>query len=174
MSGLIQLVNLVLSTVAFALVARWYVLPRLRGMSFDRAVQPFLLLHSFRHIGMMFLASGATKATLADGFAIYAAYGDLATSLIAFLALGAVRLRWALALPMVWFFNVVGSLDLIVAVSRGVWHDAASGMGATFWIPSVIVPALLVTHALVFLLLVRGARAQSAANTTVRPVASGS
>ncbi len=60
-------------------------------------------------------------------------------------------------------FNLVGTLDLVNAVSMGVMNDAASGMGATFWIPSVIVPALLVTHALMFLLLVREGRAAGSA-----------
>ncbi len=40
-------------------------------------------------------------------------------------------------------------------VSLGVANNAADGMGATYWIPSVIVPALLVTHYMVFVLLVR-------------------
>lgn len=64
MSSPIQLVNLLLSLMAFALIARWYILPRLHGISRARALQPFLLLHSFRHIGLMFLAPGAVKTDL--------------------------------------------------------------------------------------------------------------
>ena len=33
MSGPIQLVNLLLSLLAFALIARWYIMPRLREMA---------------------------------------------------------------------------------------------------------------------------------------------
>ena len=150
MSGLIQLVNLVLSLLAFSLIAKWYVLPRLQDVSLTASLQPFLLLHSFRHIGLIFLADGAVKTPLPEAFAQPAAYGDLAASVLA------LRRHWSVAVPLVWVFNVVGTLDLVNAVGRGVVHDAAAGMGATFWIPSIVVPALLVTHALMFTLLVRG------------------
>ncbi len=165
MSGLIQLLNFTLSLVAFSLIARWYVLPRLGAAPLRAALEPILLLHSFRHIGLMFLASGAVKTTLPTAFAQPAAWGDLATSILAFVSLLALRRGWAGALGLVWVFNVVGTLDLFNAVGRGVMHDAAAGMGATFWIPSVVVPALLVTHALVFVLLVRERR------TAANPVA---
>jgi len=71
MSGLIQLVNLLLSILAWALIARWYIMPRLQGMTASQAIQPFLLLHSFRHIGMMFLAEGAVKTELPEGFSMF-------------------------------------------------------------------------------------------------------
>ncbi len=161
MSGLIQLLNFSLSLVAFSLIARWYVLPRLGAAPLRAALEPFLLLHSFRHIGLMFLASGAVKTTLPTAFAQPAAWGDLAASILAFISLWARRRGWAGALGLVWVFNVVGTLDLFNAVGRGVMHDAAAGMGATFWIPSVVVPALLVTHVLVFVLLVRERRREA-------------
>ncbi len=158
MSGPIQLLNLTLSLLAFSLVAKWYVLPRLGTVPLRAALEPFLLLHSFRHIGLMFLANGAVKTTLPAAFAQPAAWGDLAASILAFVSLLALRRGWAGALGLVWAFNLVGTVDLFNAVGRGVMHNAAAGMGATFWIPSVVVPALLVTHALVFVLLVREQR----------------
>ena len=158
MSGPIQLVNLLLSLLAFSLVAKWYVLPRLSAVPLRAALEPFLLLHSFRHIGLMFLASGAVDTTLPVAFAQPAAFGDLAASILAFVSLLALRRGWPGAVGIVWVFNLVGTLDLFNAVGRGVMYDAAAGMGATFWIPSVVVPALLVTHALMFILLVRERR----------------
>ena len=153
MSDRIVVLNLLLSVLAFSLIARWYVMPRLAGVARERALQPFLLLHSFRHIGLMFLAPGAVKAELPSVFAQPAAFGDLLASLLAFLALAALRLRWGGALALVWVFNVVGSLDLVYALTQGTLSHAAAGMGATFWIPAFVVPALLVTHTLVFRLL---------------------
>ena len=76
----------------------------------------------------------------------------------AFVALAALRLKWPFAMLLVWVFNLEGTIDLVTAVSLGVPNDAATGMGATFWIPSVIVPALLVTHYIVFVLLLRSRR----------------
>jgi hypothetical protein len=155
MSDRIVILNLLLSLVAFALIARWYVMPALEGLPRERALQPFLLLHSFRHIGLMFLAPGATKSQLPAAFAQPAAWGDLLASLLAFLALLALRLRWRVAIALVWIFNVEGTLDLLYAVGQGALHQAAGSMGASFWIPAVIVPALLVTHYIVFSILSR-------------------
>lgn len=155
MSGPIQFVNLALSLLTFSLVAKWYVLPRLASAPLRVALEPLLLLHSFRHIGLMFLAGGAVQATLPATFSRPAAFGDLAAAVLAFASLLALRRQWAGALGLVWIFNFVGVLDLVNAIGRGVMSDAAASMGATFWIPSVVVPALLVTHALIFILLLR-------------------
>ncbi|MDJ0650544.1 MAG: hypothetical protein QNJ60_17770 [Xenococcaceae cyanobacterium MO_188.B19] len=157
MSDYIQPINLFLSTLSFMLIAQWYVIPALKGMTREEALQPLLLLHSFRHIGLMFLAIGAVKYELPTTFSVPASLGDLTASLLAFLALVLIRLRWSFAMPIVWLFNIEGTLDLFNAVFRGVINDAWNGMGATFWIPSVIVPALLVTHYIVFLILLRPA-----------------
>ena len=158
MSNYIQPFNLFLSTLSFVLIAQWYLIPALKRMKREQALQPLLLLHSFRHIGLMFLAIGAVKYELPTAFSVPAAFGDLIASLLAFLALAFIRLRWSLAIPIVWLFNIEGTLDLFNAVLRGVINDAWNGMGATFWIPSIIVPALLVTHYIVFLLLLRPAK----------------
>ncbi len=157
MSNYIQPFNLFLSTLSFVLIAQWYLIPALKRMKREQALQPLLLLHSFRHIGLMFLAIGAVKYELPTAFSVPAAFGDLIASLLAFLALISIRLRWSWAILIVWIFNIEGTLDLFNAVFRGVINDAWNAMGATFWIPSVIVPALLVTHYIVFLILLRPA-----------------
>ena len=155
MSNYIQPVNLFLSTLSFMLIAQWYVIPVLNRMTKKEALQPLLLLHSFRHIGLMFLAIGAVKYELPTAFSVPAGLGDLTASLLAFWGLAFIRYNWSFAIPIVWLFNIEGTVDLFNAVYRGVMNDAWNGMGATFWIPSVIVPALLVTHYMVFLMLLR-------------------
>lgn len=155
MSDYIQPANLFFSTVTFWLIAQWYVIPIFKKMTREEALQPLLLLHSFRHIGLMFLAIGAVKYELPTAFAIPAAIGDSIAALLAFLALISIRLHWSGAIWIVWIFNIEGTLDLFNAVYRGIINDAWNGMGATFWIPSVIVPALWVTHYIIFLILLR-------------------
>jgi hypothetical protein len=56
----------------------------------------------------------------------------------------------------VWLFNVVGALDLIDAITLATVYDAAPFMAPAYWIPTFWVPALLVTHYLTFLVLLRG------------------
>ena len=128
-------------------------MPWLRSVPRMPALTPLLLLHSFRHIGMAFLLPGVTATALDVRFANPAAYGDLLAALLAFLALLALRLQWTLAIPLVRIFNVVGSVDLLNALWQGFQHISPGQLGAMYFLPAVIVPALLVTHYLIYRLL---------------------
>ena len=81
---------------------------------------------------------------------------DLVAAGLAFLALFALRGGWKIAIPLVWVFNIEGILDMINAVARGVLYVPAGHFGATYFIPAIIVPALVVTHVIIFILLLRG------------------
>jgi len=52
--------NLVFSTFVFWVAARLYILPKLYEYEPRPILLPILLLHSMRHLGLMFLAPGAT------------------------------------------------------------------------------------------------------------------
>jgi hypothetical protein len=147
--------SIVLSCLSFGLIGKWYVMPLLTSMPRTRALTPLLLLHSFRHIGMTFLIPGVTSSVLDSRFANPAAYGDLLAGVLALIAITALRFRWALAIPQVWIFNIEGTLDLLNALFQGYLHAPGGDMGATYFIPAVIVPALLVTHFIIFILLLR-------------------
>lgn len=71
----------------------------------------------------------------------------------AFVALAAIRLRWNRALAFVWAFNIEGTADLVYAIAQGFSHSLSSELGAAYWIPSLLVPSLLVTHFMMFKLL---------------------
>ena len=112
--------------------------------------QALLLLslpHAFRHVGMVFLVPGVVDQPLPASFANAAAYGDLATGVLALLAVVALRSKWSLAIPLVWLFNVVGTVDLANALRH---VDVAPRFGAAWYIPTMLVPLLLVTHFLMF------------------------
>ena len=85
-------------------------------------------------------------------FAGPAAYGDLATGVIALVAVFALGFRWSIALALVWLFNVVGTVDLLNALRH---VNVAPGFGAAWYIPTMLVPLLLVTHFLIFRRLLR-------------------
>ena len=51
-------VNLLFSTLVFWIAARLYILPRLDDLKPNIILLPILLLHSLRHLGLMFLAPG--------------------------------------------------------------------------------------------------------------------
>jgi hypothetical protein len=148
-------VNLLFSTLVFGIAARIYVVPRMRQLSASTVLVPILLLHSFRHLGLMFLAPGATYPGIPAGFTRPAAFGDLTAAILALLALAAVRTGSRAAVPLLWIFNVEGTLDLFHAIYLATVLQAFPYMGAAYWIPAFWVPALLVTHFLVFMLLLR-------------------
>jgi hypothetical protein len=148
-------VNLLLSTLVFWIAARLYVLPKLDDWEPRTVLLPILLLHSFRHLGLMFLAPGAVYAGVPAQFAYPAAFGDLLAAVLALIAIPAVAARARSAKPLVWLFNIEGTLDLIDAIFLATVYDAAPFMGPAYWIPAFWVPALLVTHYVTFILLLK-------------------
>jgi len=153
MDNLILPLSIVLAVVSYSLIAKWYVMPWLAPLSRKEALTPLLLLHSSRFIGLAFLIPGVTSVPLDPRFANPAAWGDLLAAVLAFIALLALRLEWSAAVPLVWIFNIEGTLDLLNALFQGMRYAPNSDLGATYFIPAVIVPALLVTHFIVFKLL---------------------
>jgi hypothetical protein len=145
--------QVLLSFVLFTLIARWYVSPRLAALPVDRALQPLLVLHASRHMGLVFLVPTVVGGTLPTAFAAAAAYGDLLAGVLALAALVALRARASVAMPLTWLFNVVGLLDLLNAFYQGLTHNVQ--LGAAYYIPTFIVPALMVTHVMIFRLLLR-------------------
>ena len=141
-------VNLVLSTLVFWVAARIYVVPNLARWSPQAVLAPILLLHSLRHLGLMFLAAGGVYEGMPSQFAYPAALGDLLTAALAMAAILTGTPRW-----LVWVFNVVGTMDLLAAITLATLYGAADFMGPAYWIPAFWVPTLLVTHYLTFVVL---------------------
>jgi hypothetical protein len=148
-------VNLLFSTLVFWVAARLYLFPKLHELEPRAVLLPILLLHSFRHLGLMFLAPGAVYAGIPPQFAYPAALGDLLAALLALAAIPAVARLTRHARPLVWIFNVWGTLDLLLAIVLATAYEAPALMGPAYWIPAFWVPALLVTHYITFILLGR-------------------
>jgi hypothetical protein len=150
--------HLILGYVAWLLCFRAYLLPRLQSMDLVAAQRAIATLHSFRFFGLVFILPGVVGPNLPSaGFAAFAAYWDLATGVLAMLALLTVRMR-----PLFWLFvaafNLVGVVDLILdyyhAVRVGL-PAVAGQLGATYAIPIIYVPLLMITHVVAFYLLLR-------------------
>jgi hypothetical protein len=145
--------NLIANTTVFYVAARLYVLPLIPRFRPQQILLPILLLHSTRHLGMMFLTRGATYPGLPLEFAYPAAFGDLVTAIVAFAAIPLVLRGSRLAKPMVWTFNIFGTVDLVAAITTATIYNAPVAMGPAYWIPAFWVPLLLVTHYVTFVLL---------------------
>lgn len=149
-------ISVVLGFVAWGLVARQYIWPALRDRPRPDAVRPILVLHSFRFIGLAFLVPGVVSPDLPIAFARPGAYGNLITVILALLAQAALRSR--LGILLVWAFNLMGAADLLNAFYQA--NQAGVGrapglLGAAYFIPTFVVPLLLITHGLVFRVLLQ-------------------
>src|ERR1700761_2935528 len=150
-------IHLIFGYVAWLLCFGTYIWPRLRLAEPVAAHRAIATLHSFRFFGLAFLWPGVTGANLPHEFALFDAYGDFATSILAILALLTVRIR-----PAFWIFviafNVVGIGDLAIdyyhAIDAGVPFIAGE-FGSTYAIPVLYVPLLMITHVTAFYLLLR-------------------
>lgn len=153
-------VQLLLGFVTWALVLGAYALPWLKSLDRREAQRAIAALNAFRFLGLMFVVPGVVGPNLPVGFAAPAAYGDLATSLLAICAFLVFPIR-----PLFWAFviafNIVGAADLIDATIRTIYFGvpaAAGQMGAAYAIPIIYVPLLMLAHVLAFYLLVSPAR----------------
>jgi hypothetical protein len=158
-------IHLVLGYVPWLLCFGAYVWPRLKSMDRVEAQRAIATLHSFRFFGLVFIIPGVVGPNLPAGFATFAAYGDFATGLLAMLALLTVRTRQLFWL-FVPAFNLVGAADILIDYYHGIQLDlpALSGqLAATYWIPIIYVPILMITHFVAFYLLVRPKAAHSLA-----------
>jgi len=150
-------IHLILGYVPWLLCFGAYAWPRLKAMDRIEAQRAIATLHSFRFFGLVFIIPGVVGPNLPTGFAVFAAYGDFATGLLAMLALLTVRIR-SVFWPLVIAFNLVGTVDIIIDYYHGIQVGLpalAGELGATYAIPIVYVPVLMITHLVAFYLLAR-------------------
>jgi hypothetical protein len=150
-------IHLVLGYVPWLLCFGAYIWPRLKTMDPVEAQRAIATLHSFRFFGLVFIVPGVVGPNLPAGFTEFAAYGDFATGVLAMLALLTVRIR-SLFWPLVVAFNLAGAVDIIVDYYHGnqVGLAALAGeLGATYAIPIIYVPLLMITHVAALYLLLR-------------------
>mgnify|MGYP006426426735 FL=1 len=147
--------SLTLGLAMWGIVGWWLLNTWLDSLAGNRALGVLVFPHIMRYIGLSFLIAGVTAQPLDPRFASPAAWGDLAAALLALVALIALARDWFLARPVTWLFSIVGTLDFAIALVQGLRFNEAAAMGATYYIPAVAVPMLLVSHALVFRQLLR-------------------
>ena len=148
---LIFAIQFLMSLLVWSALAYWILAPWLKKKSATEALFFLTVPHAFRHIGMVFLVPGVVAAPLPESFAAPAALGDLLTGVLAFLALIALRKNGSRL--FVWIFSVVGTIDLVNALRQG--DEWMTNFGASWYIPTMLVPLLLVTQAMIFYRLLR-------------------
>ena len=147
---------------AYALIAWWYGAPRLSRLPREVALVPLVWIHAFRIVGGTILAPGAVDASVPVDFRTMIGYGDMATALLALVALIALRLRLGVAITLVWLCLAVGLLDTVNAIIQSMRDSVFThALGVNWVIVTIYVPALLVSSALIFIQLRRPSRASA-------------
>jgi hypothetical protein len=148
-------ISVALSFLAWGAVCYSYIWPRLKAYPIAEAATPLLYLNLFRFVGASFLIPGVAGSTLPRAFAAPGAYGDLIAVALAWVSL--ILLRGRAGTAALWAFNIWGAGDLLLAFYQGIFDPTfhPSSLGATFYIPTVYVPLLMLTHVMMFLMLLR-------------------
>jgi hypothetical protein len=164
---LIFFVSIAFSLIAWGIVSARYIWPELRHKPQAEALRPVLVLHSFRFLGLAMLVPGVVSPDLPAAFAQPAAYGDLIATILALLSL--LALPRGAGIVIAWIFNLWGSADLLNAFYQGNAAGLLAGqLGAAYFIPTLFVPLLLITHALAFRILLQPQRA-AVAHESLQP-----
>lgn len=155
----ILLTQFFVALAGYTLVARWYVAPAVRGRPLREVLPPLILPHLIRPVSLWLLAPGViVQPSIPRSFAEGTAYGDLVATALAFVAILMARQGTRGAAIAAWTFNVVGLLDALRNCLAGMRLQAPLHMGAAVLIPAFGVPLLLVSHGLVFKVLLDARR----------------
>lgn len=140
------------SLAAYTLAGWWYVAPRLSLLPREAALVPLIWIHVFRIAGGTILAPGAVDNAVPLDFRTMIGFGDMATALLALVALIALRLRFRYAIALVWLFLVVGAIDTVNAIIESMRYSVFTHpLGFNWVIVTVYVPALLVSSVLILI-----------------------
>jgi hypothetical protein len=117
-------------------------------------LRPLLILHSFRFIGLAFVVPGVVSPDLPSAFAHAAAYGDIIAATLAMFSL--LLLPSGAGVVAAWMFNIWGPADIFNAFYQANHAGLLAGqLGAAFFLPTLIVPLLLITHGISFRILLQ-------------------
>ncbi|HEY8999952.1 MAG TPA: hypothetical protein VIM89_01270 [Mucilaginibacter sp.] len=152
-------ISILTSLIVWNKISKEYFWPRFHNVELRAAVQPILILHSFRFAGLSFLIPGVVHAGLNPAWALPAAFGDFAAAILAFITLSLINT--VSFKPLLWVFNILGLADLIVAFIDGPRYNILPFLGPGYFIIILYVPILLLTHLRVFKLLLK--------NNTLQP-----
>ena len=164
---LVFLVSVVFGFLAWGVVTARYIWPELRYKGRSDALRPVLILHSFRFLGLATLVPGVVSPDLPAAFARPEAYGDFIAAILALLTLLLLPRRTGVI--SAWIFNIWGTVDLLNAFYQGNAAGLLAGqLGAAYFIPTLIVPILLITHGLAFRILLQS-QSESVRRESLQP-----
>ncbi|MBV7339165.1 hypothetical protein KFU94_65320 [Chloroflexi bacterium TSY] len=156
----IFMTQITISLIACTLlaVAVW---PHLREWSLRDALIPLLFIQAFRVVALGVLVPNLVGTDFPQETGAIIAYGDLASAILALLALFAATFNMSIMKPLTWLFNIVGFIDLFNAMIQGSIAEMYQyKLGPQWYVPTFYTSFLLLTHILIFMLLLRKREAE--------------
>jgi hypothetical protein len=146
-----------LSTIAWGLLAAWFLVPWLRQVTHERAILVLLIPHLFRDLGMYALATAAFNPAFSQLWAKTTAYTDAATQLTCMLAVIALHSAWRIGIPCAWLCNIIGSIAYVVSTYlTSSTHVPLHELASSWFLPVFFLPVLLWSHFYLYRFLLRG------------------
>jgi len=150
-------VQFTLSLIIFALIAKWYITPALDKLPIQAALAPLFLVHTLRYLPSSAFAPGQVDPKIPMEAMAGIAYGDLASAILALIAVVFLHYRWPGALAVAWFVNVATSLDWLNASYLAASSQLVTyAMGGNWYIINYYVPVIAVVHIMIFARLLKG------------------
>ena len=139
---------------AWAVLAVLFVAPKLRSYATDDALAICVAPQLFRVLGVGLLVPNLAPG-MPGSFALPTALGDSATALLALISVVALRNRWQGARKVAWACNLVGAVDLVIALPHAAIIGAAQFLAAQWYVPALGVPLMIISHVMSFRILLR-------------------
>ena len=147
MDSIVFNLQFVLSTIAWGLLASWFLVPWVRGMKHEQAILILLIPHLFRDLGMYAMATAAFNPAFSELWAKTTAYTDAATQLTAMLAVISLHFGWKIGLPVAWLCNIIGSVAYVVSTwLTSSTHVPLHELASSWFLPVFFLPVLLWSH----------------------------
>lgn len=147
-----NLIASILTLVAFAMIAVWYLAPALNRKPLTVALTMLLWFHAFRYVALQIFGAAAVGGLNATSGTLQTiAFGDLVTAVLALISIAGLRRGLSIARSLAWATAIIGTADLVSAAVAGIsGHLIDTASNWSWFILAVYVPILWITAVMIF------------------------
>jgi hypothetical protein len=135
--------------IVWTTIAELFVKPLVQRSAINDQLSIWLLPQLFRILGVGLLVQNLAP-DLPYSFALPTAIGDAITAVFAFVSIIALQKKWSSARSLVFVCNVIGSVDLLIALPHAAVTQAPNYLAAQWYVPAVVVPFMIVSHVMLW------------------------
>lgn len=117
---------IIFGVMGYGLIAVTYLKTWITTSLIKHVLQILIALPFFHYVGLTFILPETASGGMPTVFSYPAAIGDFIAALLAFIAFLTLQKEARFAIPLVWLFNIFGTLDLGYAFSSAILSEAAN------------------------------------------------